>query len=81
MPMSNQFQRFKELDCAHSVALGPIQIRELSRKGKVAKNLESWSDFRTVAERFDRQRIASESGLAFLFTEGALVDAIRTGKW
>ncbi len=25
--------------------------------------------------------MASESGLAFLFTEGALVDAIRTGKW
>ncbi len=56
-------------------------MRELSRKGKEATNLDDWSDFRTIAERFDRQRIASESGLAFLFTEGALVDAIRTGKW
>ena len=57
------------------------QMRELSRKGKDTTNLESWANFRTAAERFDRQRIASESGLAFLFTEGALVDAIRTGKW
>ena len=56
-------------------------MRELTRKGKEATNLELWTDFRSVAERFDRQRIASESGLAFLFTEGALVDAIRTGKW
>ena len=57
------------------------QMRELSRKGSEPTNLEAWSDFRSVAERFDRQRIASESGLAFLFTEGALVDAIRSGKW
>ncbi len=51
-------------------------MRELTKKGKEATNLDLWTDFRTVAERFDRQRIASESGLAFLFTEGALVDAI-----
>lgn len=56
-------------------------MRELSKKGKDTSNLETWADFRSVAERFERQRIASESGLAFLFTEGALVDAIRTGKW
>ena len=56
-------------------------MRELSRKENEPTNLEAWSDFRSVAERFDRQRIASESGLAFLFTEGALVDAIRSGKW
>ena len=58
-----------------------IQMKELIRKGKEATNLKSWADFRVVAERFDRQRIASESGLAFLFTEGALVDAIRSGRW
>ena len=56
-------------------------MKELIRKGKEATNLKSWADFRVVAERFDRQRIASESGLAFLFTEGALVDAIRSGRW
>eukprot|EP00563_Minutocellus_polymorphus_P011097 CAMPEP_0181061420 /NCGR_PEP_ID=MMETSP1070-20121207/22512_1 /TAXON_ID=265543 /ORGANISM="Minutocellus polymorphus, Strain NH13" /LENGTH=5087 /DNA_ID=CAMNT_0023141375 /DNA_START=277 /DNA_END=15540 /DNA_ORIENTATION=+ len=41
----------------------------------------AWGSFRVAAERFEKQRVASESGLAFAFTEGALVDAIRTGKW
>lgn len=41
----------------------------------------AWANFRVAAERFEKQRVASESGLAFAFTEGALVDAIRTGKW
>ena len=60
---------------------GP-QIRKSSKEGKESQtDLELWSDFRSVAERFERQRIACESGLAFAFTEGALVDAIRTGKW
>lgn len=56
-------------------------MRELSKKGKDPINTNAWADFRLTAERFERQRVASESGLAFLFTEGALVDAIRTGKW
>ncbi|KAL7554496.1 hypothetical protein ACHAWF_017951, partial [Thalassiosira exigua] len=61
--------------------MGENKMRELSKNGKEATHLESWIDFRSDAEHFDRQRLASESGLAFLFTEGALVDAIRTGKW
>jgi midasin (ATPase involved in ribosome maturation) len=56
-------------------------MRELASKGKKANNAALWSEFRSTAERFERQRVASESGLAFLFTEGALIDAIRTGKW
>jgi len=43
--------------------------------------LRAWNDFMMLAERFDRQRAASDSGLAFSFTEGVLVDAIRSGKW
>jgi midasin (ATPase involved in ribosome maturation) len=57
------------------------KMRELASKGKEANNAALWSEFRSTAERFERQRVASESGLAFLFTEGALIDAIRTGKW
>lgn len=41
----------------------------------------AWANFKQVAERFEKQRIACDSGLAFVFMEGALVDAIRTGKW
>lgn len=41
----------------------------------------SWQRFCDAAERFERQRLACDSGLVFTFTEGALVDAIREGKW
>lgn len=43
--------------------------------------LDSWTSFQAAAERYERQRLACETGLAFAFTEGALVDAIRHGKW
>lgn len=38
-------------------------------------------EFKTTCERFEKQRVACDTGLAFAFTEGALVDAIRNGKW
>lgn len=41
----------------------------------------SWFEFKIMAERFEKQRLACDSGIAFAFTEGVLVDAIRTGKW
>jgi midasin (ATPase involved in ribosome maturation) len=44
-------------------------------------SLDEWIQFERTAERFERQRIACDSGIAFTFTEGALVEAIRTGKW
>ena len=50
-------------------------------QGNDPKSMATWAQFRLTAERFERQRVASESGMAFLFTEGALVDALRTGKW
>ena len=34
-----------------------------------------------MSERFEKQRVACDTGLAFAFTEGALVNAIKTGKW
>ena len=40
-----------------------------------------WLEFKSKCERFEKQRVACDTGLAFVFTEGALVDAIRTGKW
>lgn len=43
--------------------------------------MDTWSAYSDRAEQFERQRLACESGLAFAFAEGALVDAIRTGKW
>lgn len=59
---------------------GKVQSNDNERMNTLATP-SSWLAFRASAERFERQRFASESGLAFAFTEGALVDAIRTGKW
>jgi len=43
--------------------------------------VETWQNFAKKAERFERQRVSCDAGLAFEFAEGALVDAIQTGKW
>jgi midasin len=43
--------------------------------------METWKSFAKKAERFERQRVSCDAGLAFEFSEGALVDAIQSGKW
>jgi MoxR-like ATPase len=43
--------------------------------------IETWQTFAKKADRFERQRLSCDAGLAFEFAEGALVDAIQTGKW
>jgi midasin (ATPase involved in ribosome maturation) len=61
------------------------QIKERNGINKstdaVLPGLDDWKAFGERAELFERQRLACDCGLAFAFTEGALVDAIRTGKW
>jgi midasin len=44
-------------------------------------SINAWKEFSEMAERFEQQRLACDSGLAFVFAEGALVDAIRRGSW
>ncbi len=53
--------------------------QEKSRKA--ASSADSWTDFQRTSNRFEKQRVACDTGLAFVFTEGALVEAIRSGKW
>ncbi|KAG7342074.1 cobaltochelatase [Nitzschia inconspicua] len=43
--------------------------------------LDAWESFAKKSERFERQRVSCDIGLAFEFVEGALVDAVRSGKW
>ena len=43
--------------------------------------VDRWMEFKLKGDRFEKQRVACDTGLAFAFTEGALVDAIRQGKW
>jgi MoxR-like ATPase len=78
--------------CFHRASLmGMNKIKQLEASKSSEKNLDdskrriilrkSWNEFHADAERFEKQRIANSSGLSFAFTEGALVDAIKTGKW
>lgn len=53
--------------------------KENSSKGR--PTMDSWATFEETADRFERQRVACDSGLAFSFSEGALIEAIRQGKW
>lgn len=40
-----------------------------------------WDRFKESATKFERQILSCDAGLAFIFSEGALVDAIKNGKW
>ena len=51
-----------------------------SSKKKIALT-RSWDNFAKTSERFERQRLSCDAGLAFVFSEGVLVDAIQNGKW
>ena len=58
------------------------QMHELESKGETrSAAVAAWSAFRSSADRFERQRSAGSSGLAFAFAEGTLVDALRHGRW
>lgn len=67
--------------------LGLSKVKERSRTGesidsqKWKYSLAAWQRFEDLAKKFERQRVACDAGMAFVFTEGALIDAIRYGKW
>lgn len=70
---------------AAKLGLGKVKqhFKTANEEDRISCNasLSSWKTFSDAAERFERQRLACDSGLVFAFTEGALVDAIREGKW
>ena len=44
-------------------------------------SVEKWVDFLGHADRFQQQQRACETGLAFAFREGILVEALKEGHW
>ena len=76
--LSQCFKRVAELGLAKSKESNTTND-ESSRK--TLPSIEKWNSFAKSAERFERQRISCDAGLAFVFSEGALVDAIQSGKW
>ena len=64
--------------------LGLKKMRERAKNQDTSNSdslNETWRNFAKKADRFERQRLSCDAGLAFEFAEGALVDAIQTGKW
>jgi MoxR-like ATPase len=55
--------------------------KQISSSKRATATAESWNKFSKAAEKFERQRVSCDAGLAFIFSEGALVDAIQSGKW
>lgn len=74
--------------CFHRAAkLGTTKMRERidSEEGGSSRKTRdlalNWDRFKDAATKFERQMISCDAGLAFTFSEGALVDAIKNGKW
>jgi len=73
------FQRASEL------GLAKMKERKQTEEGHPSRKTRdltaSWKRFKDSAAKFKRQIISCDAGLAFVFAEGALVDAIKHGKW
>jgi midasin len=62
--------------------LGTAKMAESSTNERTTgPTVDSWNKFSKTCERFERQRLSCDAGLAFAFSEGVLVDAITHGKW
>lgn len=63
--------------------LNPAQFQ--CAKGEKRKNrseqVKQWMQSKLQGDKFEKQRVACDTGLAFAFAEGALIDAIRQEKW
>eukprot|EP00934_Nitzschia_sp_Nitz4_P000670 Nitzschia sp. Nitz4//scaffold122_size67431//7852//24798//NITZ4_006082-RA/size67431-snap-gene-0.19-mRNA-1//1//CDS//3329534394//670//frame0 len=74
--LSSCFQR--------AAKMGTHQMKERLAKDRSSRNIAlaaNWKQFRVSVEKFETQRVSGDVGLAFVFAEGALVDAIQSGKW
>ena len=74
----------KLADCfkrAAKMGLDKIKARNKAHGAQRHESREEWEEFVIQADRFLQQQVACDTGLAFAFREGVLVDAIKTGKW
>ena len=72
--LSQCFQRAADLGTAKMATT-------VENARKIGPTANSWRKFSELCERFERQRLSCDAGLAFAFSEGLLVDAITLGKW
>ena len=77
----NQWKKLSQC-FSRAATMGLKKYQEKESHGlNVSESTTFWLEFKQKADRFEKQRIACDSGLGFSFSEGALVDAIRKGKW
>lgn len=81
--LSLEKENWKKLSqCFHRAShLGNTKMKQESFATNHDALSTRWKAFEASALKFERQMISCESGLAFEFSEGALVDAIQQGKW
>jgi midasin len=77
--LSRCFQRASQL--GQSKMKEKVKDTALVSSKKRITLSRSWNKFSETTERFERQRVSCDAGLAFVFSEGVLVDAIHSGKW
>ena len=77
--LSQCFQKASKLGLAKMTE----RIRgEEGNPSRKTRDLEvGWKRFKDSSTKFERQIISCDTGLAFVFAEGALVEAIKHGKW
>lgn len=77
--LSQCFQRAAQLGTSKMKEKLEVEQDMASKKHQaLAMN---WDRFKESATKFERQILSCDAGLAFIFSEGALVDAIKNGKW
>ena len=64
-----------------AAALGTTKMAKEKKRSGSGPTIDTWNIFSMACERFERQRLSCDAGLAFAFAEGVLVDAIVHGKW
>lgn len=77
--LSQCFRRASQLGLSKMKSQGQ-DAAVLQSKKRMALS-RSWVKFSRTSERFEKQRVSCDAGLAFVFAEGVLVDAIQSGKW
>jgi MoxR-like ATPase len=77
--LSQCFQKASKLGMSKMKERMQTEEGNTSRKNRDLS--AGWKRFKDSSAKFERQIISCDAGLAFVFAEGALVEAIKQGKW
>jgi len=76
-----QWKKFSQC-LSRAAEMGLSRVKERGQRDTQQSSVKAkWEKFSKATELFEQQRLACGSGMAFVFTEGALVEAVQKGKW